>query len=94
MGESPDKLTLDRIDSNEDYKPENCRWISRAEQTKNTRRKSFITIQGRTQRLGEWAKEIGVTPQGLCRRLDAGWSDTDLLSKPSMQRRKHNDTRN
>ena len=49
-------LTLDRIDSNKGYSPENCRWATPTEQARNTRRN--IVIDGKT--LAEWAIELGI----------------------------------
>ncbi len=43
MGEAPDNLTLDRIDPNGNYEPNNCRWITQYEQTNNTRRNVVIS---------------------------------------------------
>ena len=56
-----DDLSLDRIDSNKGYSPENCRWITNKEQKRN--RPGFvhvITIDGRTQLLSDWIKEFGL----------------------------------
>lgn len=55
-----DGLTIERIDYNKDYCPENCRWATRAEQSRNTRRNRFYTHNGRTQVLTDWCAELGL----------------------------------
>ena len=45
-----DNLTIDRRDNNRGYEPENCRWATRAEQTRNTRRTRLTAIQAKTIR--------------------------------------------
>jgi len=56
MGEKPEGLTLDRIDNNDDYCPENCRWATRKEQQRNTRINRLITINGITKCIAEWCE--------------------------------------
>jgi len=51
-----DKLTLDRINVNGNYQPNNCRWITRAEQTRNQRNNINITYMGETHCLSEWSR--------------------------------------
>lgn len=55
-----DKLTIDRIDSNKDYSPDNCRWITMAEQNKNKSNNIWITYNGETKLLVDWCKLLNL----------------------------------
>ena len=69
-----DDLTIDRIDVNKGYYPENCRWITNKEQQNNTRANHFIVYKGRKQTLQQWADELGVYPELIRFRLKGGMS--------------------
>ena len=64
-----DGLTLDRINNDKGYSPDNCRWTTIKEQQNNTRRNRLITYNGRTQTLTQWAEEKGIKYQTLDYRL-------------------------
>lgn len=90
MGERPEGATLDRIDNNGDYTPQNCRWADHKTQTRNSRASTPITYQGKTQTLTEWAQEIGISPKTLSSRLNyCGMSVSD-----AMTRKRHGKPRN
>lgn len=70
MGDRPEGYTLDRIDGDKDYSPENCRWATWSTQAKN--RKGFnvdITYNGKTQCLKDWAKEYNIPYVTLVMRM-------------------------
>lgn len=67
-------LSIDRIDPNGHYCPENCRWITMAEQQKNKRNVRLVTIDGETHTLPEWAKLRGIKYGTIWKRLKDGWS--------------------
>lgn len=68
-------LTIDRIDVDGNYCPGNCRWVTRKENCRNTRRpKKYIEYKGTIKTLGEWADELGISYDTLLGRLREGWS--------------------
>lgn len=83
MGDPPfEGATLDRINNDGDYCPENCRWATRKEQATNKRDRSdavYLTHDGKTQTQAAWAKELGISPATIQSRRKKGWSDYDAL---------------
>lgn len=53
-------LTLDRIDNSGNYTPDNCRWVSMAEQNKNRSTTHFVTLNGETKCIKEWMRVLHV----------------------------------
>jgi hypothetical protein len=82
MGEPPDGCTLDRIDNDGPYSPENCRWATQAEQRRNTSRARLLTYQDRTQPEVEWAEELGIGVGTLRSRINRGWTVERSLTQP------------
>lgn len=75
-------LTLDRIDNNKNYFPENCRWLTLKEQNRNRRNNHNLTYNGVTHCISEWAEILGFSRRTISRRLERGWSIEDTLSRP------------
>lgn len=74
MGESPEGLTIERINNDGDYEPGNCRWATNFEQSHNKQNNRIITFNGKTLCLQEWARVVGIKRETIARRLNAGWS--------------------
>ena len=85
MGEKPDlKMELERIDNNRNYCKENCRWATHKEQTRNRggkRATRLYTFEGKTMCIADWAKEVGISPQSMQKRLNNGWPLEKAFSK-------------
>ena len=80
-----DELTLDRIDNNKDYCPENCRWATTLEQAQNRSTCIYLEYLGVRQTLSSWSRQLNVSEQMLGSRLKAGWPIEDILTTPSGQ---------
>ena len=83
MGPRPPGLSLDRIDHNGPYAPENCRWLSTKGQCRNTRANVFMEFNGKRQCATDWAKETGASVSMILRRLKRGWPVEAALSVPA-----------
>lgn len=82
MGPRPTGATLDRIDTNGDYSPENCRWVSWTAQARNRRSNRTVTMAGRTLSCAAWAEIGGMPRQTFVRRLNDGWQPALALIAP------------
>lgn len=80
MSPRPARATLERIDNDADYSPENCRWASRQEQALNRRSNIVLTHNGVSKRVSEWADALGVSRYLLYKRLRRGWDTKQCFS--------------
>lgn len=69
MGTPPLGKTLERINNDLGYSPDNCKWASLREQARNRRNIRLITFNGKTQCLRDWANELGISHGALGYRL-------------------------
>ena len=78
MGEAPEGMSLERKDNDKGYGPDNCCWATPIEQQNNQRRTVRVTINGRTQSIANWARELGISYSALKHRyMRHGCFDTN-----------------
>lgn len=85
MGKKPTREhSIDRIDNDAGYSPENCRWATMAEQSLNKRNSKKVTVGGVTKNISQWAKELGCCATAVHRRIERGWTEERAVTTPPM----------
>lgn len=80
-------LTIDRIDSKKGYSPDNCRWATPLDQSRNRGYRKLATFDGVTKNVSDWADERGMNRSAVYARIKNGRTPEDALSTPIVDNR-------
>jgi hypothetical protein len=80
-------LTIERIDNNGNYCPENCTWVTRKRQSNNQRTNRRLTMGGVTKTLAEWCDEYKADYSRTRYRIDHGYTLKEALTMKRYEKR-------
>lgn len=82
MGRRPPGMTLERINNNGNYEPENCKWATQKEQRNNSRQNRWLTFVGIRRTMRQWADLSGIPYPILRTRILRRWVTERALTTP------------
>ena len=82
VGECPPGYTLERIDNDKGYEPDNIRWATSREQANNTARNRLVTVDGMTLTVAQWGRTLGLKHGIIGSRISRGWDPEDAVTRP------------
>lgn len=80
------KHTLDRIDNDGSYEPNNVQWALRQVQSRNTRQNFWVEIDGETRCMHDWCAIYGISGPAVYRRLASGEDIVSAITRPKAAR--------
>ncbi len=83
MGEKPAGATLERIDNEKGYEPDNCKWATKTEQARNTRANKFVEYKGQRMTQIEFSETIGQKQSTVSYRMREGWTPEQIANIPA-----------
>lgn len=83
MGVRPGpRYSIDRINNDLGYGPENCKWVTNATQSRNRSSNVLLTMSGLTMCVKDWSIKLNIPDQLLYKRKNKGWTDIEILTTP------------